>query len=89
LSRERTQGADLVIIDEFGPAELSNRGWREAADSILAANGRLLLVVREELAADVARLYAKWRPRVLPACAPSSAQAVAELVSCDCSPGKG
>ena len=58
LSPTATQSADLVIVDEFGPLELENRGWRKNVDSLLALNDALiLLVVRQELKDSVKKLY--------------------------------
>lgn len=58
LGPAATQDADLIIIDEFGPLELAHGGWRAATDRLMTAtNAVLLLVVREELAAEVQQLY--------------------------------
>ena len=44
-------GADLVMVDEFGPLELAGRGWRAAVDALVHAGRTLLVVVvRQELA---------------------------------------
>ncbi|MFB0554992.1 MAG: NTP transferase domain-containing protein [Phycisphaerae bacterium] len=59
LSAEATKSADLVIVDEFGPLELNNRGWRKNVDSLLiSSNAVVLLVVRRELADTVRQVYA-------------------------------
>ncbi len=59
LSAEATKSADLVIVDEFGPLELNNEGWRGNVDSLLiSSNAVVLLVVRRELADTVRQLYA-------------------------------
>lgn len=59
LSLVATKRADLIIVDEFGPLELSDRGWRESVDSLLTSSGAvILLIVRQELAEHVQRLYA-------------------------------
>lgn len=66
LSPGATAAAEVVIVDEFGPAELAGGGWRDAVDRIVAdEDGRVLLVVREALAEEVANLYgavcvARW-----------------------------
>ncbi len=59
LSAEATKSADLVIVDEFGPLELNNEGWRKNVDSLLfSSNAVVLLVVRRELANTVRQVYA-------------------------------
>lgn len=59
LSVEATKSADLIVIDEFGPLELNGRGWRKSVDSLTtSSNALILLVVRQELAESVRRLYA-------------------------------
>lgn len=73
LSRDATDGANLVIVDEFGPLELASRGWRSAVDSLVDA-GRMLLiiVVRRELADAVRRVYANVPGKLLDAIVPDS-----------------
>jgi nucleoside-triphosphatase THEP1 len=51
-------GADLVIIDEVGPLELSGDGHLRALLDGLTAGARVLLVVRDELADEFAALLA-------------------------------
>ncbi len=82
LGRPATDGADLVIVDEFGPLELASQGWRAAVDSLVDA-GRmpLLLVVREELAGTVRRLYADVPSRQLNVIAPESVHEVIRLLA--------
>ncbi|MFZ2149197.1 MAG: nucleoside-triphosphatase [Sedimentisphaerales bacterium] len=59
LSAEATKSADLIIVDEFGPLELNNEGWRRNVDSLLiSSNAVVLLVVRRELSDTVRQLYA-------------------------------
>jgi len=59
LSAEATKSADLVIVDEFGPLELNNQGWRKNVDSLLiSSNAVVLFVVRRELANTVRQVYA-------------------------------
>jgi len=68
LSEETTKSADLVIVDEFGPLELNNQGWRKSVDSLLiSSNAVVLLVVRRELANTVRQLYANLPCRELAA----------------------
>ena len=53
-----TQDADLIVVDEYGPLELTFQGWRTAVDRLLTSTDAvLLLVVREELADKVQQLY--------------------------------
>ncbi|HUU09885.1 MAG TPA: nucleoside-triphosphatase [Phycisphaerae bacterium] len=64
LGADAVRSAALVVVDEFGPLELRGAGWRVAVDGLLAiSTGTVLLVVREELSDDVARLYARWAPQ--------------------------
>jgi len=81
LGRPGTEGADLVVVDEFGPLELASKGWRGAVDSLVDA-GRtpILLVVREELAGTVQQLYAGIPSRQLRASAPESVPEVIRLL---------
>ncbi len=52
------RGADVVVIDEVGPFELSGGGWAEALDALVAAPaGAMLLVVRESV---VDAVKARW-----------------------------
>jgi nucleoside-triphosphatase THEP1 len=73
LDTAATEGADLVIVDEFGPLELASRGWRAAVDSLVHA-GRtpLVLVVRQELVGAVRDVYADVPSKLLNATAPES-----------------
>jgi len=68
LSAEATKSADLVIVDEFGPLELNNEGWRKNVNSLLfSSNAVVLLVVRRELADTVRQVYANVPCRKLAA----------------------
>ncbi len=81
LGRTATAGADLVIVDEFGPLELASRGWREAVDALVyGGTTPLLLVVRLELAGAVRDMYADVPSRCLDAVSPESARAVIRLL---------
>jgi nucleoside-triphosphatase THEP1 len=52
------RGADVVVVDEVGPFELSGGGWSDALDALRAAfDGGLLLVVRESV---VDAVKARW-----------------------------
>jgi nucleoside-triphosphatase THEP1 len=76
-----TEGADLVIVDEFGRLELASRGWRSAVDSLVHAGKRpLLVVVRREWAGAVQEIYADVPSRVLDATAPESVHEVISLL---------
>ncbi|MHC4983850.1 MAG: nucleoside-triphosphatase [Planctomycetota bacterium] len=58
LSGPAARSSDLVIVDEFGPLELSGWGWRPAVDKLIReAKGLIVLVVRDELVAAVLKLY--------------------------------
>jgi nucleoside-triphosphatase THEP1 len=67
------EGADLVIVDEFGPLELASQGWRRAVDSLVqAGKAPLLIVVRRELVDAIQEIYADVPGRVLDATARES-----------------
>jgi len=58
LDPTATQDADLILVDEYGPLELTFQGWRTAGDRLMTSTDAvLLLVVREELADEVQQLY--------------------------------
>jgi nucleoside-triphosphatase THEP1 len=58
LTCDEAMKADLVVVDEFGPLELSGRGWRGPVDALAKrAAGLILLVVRQSLVARVLALY--------------------------------
>ena len=55
---EDARGADVVVIDEVGPFELSGGGWADALDALAAtSSGAMLLVVRE---AVVDAVRSRW-----------------------------
>ena len=55
---EDARGADVVVVDEVGPYELSGGGWADALDALAGAtSGAMLLVVRE---AVVDAVRARW-----------------------------
>ena len=72
LDPRRTTGTRAVIVDEFGPLETEGRLWRPYVDALVTADPAVILVVREQLAGTVARLYAAARPTVLPARGPDA-----------------
>ena len=51
------QGADVVVVDEVGPFELSGGGWARALDALEAFDGVTILVVRESV---VEAVRARW-----------------------------
>jgi nucleoside-triphosphatase THEP1 len=55
---EDARGADVVVVDEVGPFELSGGGWADALDALAATSpGVMLLVVREAI---VDAVKARW-----------------------------
>ena len=81
LGADAARSAALVVVDEFGPLELRDAGWRAAVDRLLAlSTGTVLLVVREELSDDVARLYARWRPQRMASADPAAVDRVLGLL---------
>ena len=88
LSAKAAKSAELVIVDEFGPLELNGRGWRENVDSLLASSSALiLLVVRQELADAVRRVYTDFSCRNLAAVEPESIDKVIGILR-DCHPSQ-
>jgi len=74
--------ADLVIVDEFGPLELSGAGWRQAVDALLAsARGVIVLVVRDRLVEAVRQLYAAGHTTELRAADSDAVEGVIALLS--------
>jgi len=58
LDRLRQAGADVVIVDEVGPLELSGEGWARPLDALVAEwAGPMVWIVRRELASQVS---ARW-----------------------------
>jgi nucleoside-triphosphatase THEP1 len=81
LNSPDTHSAQLIIIDEFGPLEIENHGWRKSVDTLLAsAEGLLLLVVREKLLEKVRDLYAQYPCAALPAQQPEAVKTVVDLL---------
>jgi nucleoside-triphosphatase THEP1 len=55
---EDARGADVVVVDEVGPFELSGGGWADALDALAKTfPGAVLLVVRESVVDEV---RARW-----------------------------
>jgi nucleoside-triphosphatase THEP1 len=81
LSKAATKSADLVIVDEFGPMELNGQLWRQSVDSLLTLSSSLiLLVVRQELADEVQRVYKDFPCRNLAAIEPESINEVIRML---------
>jgi nucleoside-triphosphatase THEP1 len=51
------QRADVVVVDEVGPFELSGGGWADALDTLNGFGGATILVVRRSIVEEVA---ARW-----------------------------
>jgi nucleoside-triphosphatase THEP1 len=76
-----TGGADLIVIDEYGPQELKSELWRRATDRLMTSTDAvLLLVVRDELADAVQRLYAGPATGRLAALTPESVDQVLAIL---------
>jgi nucleoside-triphosphatase len=81
LCKAAIKSADLVIVDEFGPLELKGQLWRRNVDSLLTSSSALiLLVVRQELADKVQRIYKDFPCRNLVAIKPESIDEVVGLL---------
>lgn len=81
LSPVATESADLIIVDEFGPFELNHQGWRRNVDTLLtSSDGVILLVVRQQLAGRVQRLYASIPSCMLAAVDPQSVNKVIRIL---------
>jgi nucleoside-triphosphatase THEP1 len=79
LEAAATEGADLIIVDEFGPLELACGGWRPAVDALVhTGRAPVVIVVRRELAGAVRDVYADVPSRLLDATVPESAHEVIE-----------
>ena len=81
LNTSAVEGADLVVVDEFGPFELSGGGWRECVDLLVeSARSVVLLVVRRELAEDVEQLYRDYSSVRICAMAEDAAERVISIL---------
>ena len=59
LDIDAVKSAELIIVDEFGPLELAGGGWRRNVDILLTSTDAVVvLVVRDEIAGKVKKLYA-------------------------------
>ena len=83
LSKGATESADLIVVDEFGPMELSGRGWRSSVESLLSSDDlTVLLVVRRELVDAVRGVYADFRCRSVDAGEPAACEKVIGMLRC-------
>jgi nucleoside-triphosphatase THEP1 len=82
LDTKSIKSADLIIVDEFGPLELANNGWRKNVDLILSGTDALLvLVVRNEIIQQVKKLYKALTCIELDAVKPNSVTKVIEILN--------
>ena len=79
LTRPLNGGFDFVIVDEFGTLELIGKGWRSQVDKLVELDGVLMLVVREELTQQVAKIYSCCAEDILPASNPDSIGRVLDI----------
>jgi len=81
LNISASRSADIVIVDEFGPLELSGGGWREEVDRLLCAgNSVVMLVVRDESAEKVGQLYSDYPARRIGAAKSGAAAEVMRIL---------
>jgi nucleoside-triphosphatase THEP1 len=81
LNISAARSADIVMVDEFGPLELSGGGWREEVDRLLCAGDSVvMLVVRDELAEKVGRLYSDYPARRIGAARSDAAAEVMRIL---------
>ncbi|HUT77178.1 MAG TPA: nucleoside-triphosphatase [Polyangia bacterium] len=77
--------AELVIVDEAGPLELSGRGHRQTLERALDGRGPILLVVREELEESFRAMLATRagtaHVRYLPQSAGETSERIRELLA--------
>ena len=82
LSKEATESADLIVVDEFGPLELSGRGWRSSVDSLLTSgNNVIMLVVRRKLVKLVGRTYSDFTCRDVNAGEPGAPYKIIKMLT--------
>ena len=73
--------ADLVVVDEFGPMELCDQGWRSCVDSLLASiTATILLVVRCEMVDQVQHIYADFNGWNINAAEPNSIHKIIDIL---------
>lgn len=81
LSPEVIEYADLVVVDEFGPMELCDQGWRSCVDSLLASiTATVLLVIRCELVGQVQHIYADFNGWNINATEPNSINTIIDIL---------
>ena len=62
---QKTRDADLLVVDEVGPLELSGKGlWPVLEDVIGSSSVNYLLVVRENILEDVLKILEEFDIRV-------------------------
>ena len=73
------EGADVVVVDEVGPWELSGSGWAARLDALVAGDVPLLLVVRSTCLFDV---VSRWslEPAAIVAAGEGEAEAITALL---------
>jgi len=82
LAGPAATGADLVVVDEYGPLELDGGGWRESVDRLIReASGCVLLVVRRSLIPALTELYNLPPKHVIDAASDRAVEAAAALVA--------
>ena len=84
MQRACSSTAALIIVDEYGPLELKGGGWRSQVDEVIAKQvGIILLVVRDELADQVAQLYSQTAVQVVPCHRPGAIERVIAMLTED------
>jgi nucleoside-triphosphatase THEP1 len=78
LVRPLDGGIDFVLVDEFGTLELAGKGWRSQIDQLIRLDAVLMLVVREELTTQVAKIYSCRAGDVLLASDPNSIEKIVD-----------
>jgi len=82
LAPETCAGADLVIVDEVGPLELSGQGWAPFLEPLLQLAGPIhLWVVRRGLVESVCRKWRLDQPLVVEADQPRALERLVEAAA--------
>jgi len=78
LAQPAVRGADLVLVDEFGPLEVAGGGWRQAVETLTRSGESpvVVLVVRDDLVVEVRRMFSDRSLGVVPAAQPDAAARV-------------
>jgi len=75
------KSTDLIIVDEFGPLEMTGKGWRKNVDLLVTVtNALILLIVRKELTNQVQELYSYVPSMKLAATDPKSIDKVIAII---------